>query len=101
MIDEKELERMKKKEAFLKKIGSKGTIRILQLLEAKGEMRYKDLQEFLNTHTLNARIKDLLSYNLIQHHIIREEIRKEWYTTTDKGKEVLDLLDQLTEVAGL
>lgn len=101
MKDEEDLEKMKKKEAFLNMIGSKGAIRILQLLNTKGEMRYKDFQEFLNTHTLNARIKNLLSYDLIQHHIIREEIRKEWYTTTDKGKEVLDLLDQLAEVVGL
>ncbi len=101
MKDEKDLERMKMQEAFFKVIGSEGTIRILQLLDKGGQMRYKDFQEFLNTHTLNARIRNLLSYDLVEHHMIREEVRREWYEITAKGRNVLELLNKLTEMAGL
>ena len=64
-------------------------------------MRYKELQEFLNTHTLNTRIKELLRHNLIQHNMVREEIRKEWYELTEDGKRVLELLNELAGIVSL
>ena len=86
---------MEKQEEFIKILGSKATRAILQFLERKEKARYKQLQEFVNTHTLNTRIKELLEYDLIQHHMVREETRKEWYEPTERGQKVLELLDEL------
>jgi len=41
--------------------------------------------EFMNTHTLNVRLRELLRYALVKHHIIREERRAKWYAMTEKG----------------
>ena len=97
MKDEKDIEKMKIQEAFFKMLGSKAAVRILQYLGTEGRVKYKDLQQFVNTHTLNVRIKDLLNHGLIEHHLIREEIRKEWYELTEKGKKVIGLLNRLIE----
>ena len=78
---------------FLKMIGVTGTKRILEFLDQHDKTQYKDLAEFMNTHTLNARLRELLRYDLVEHHIIRDEWRKiQWYTITEKGRTVLYLL---------
>ncbi|MBU7028217.1 MAG: winged helix-turn-helix transcriptional regulator [Theionarchaea archaeon] len=97
MKDEKDIEKMKIQEAFFKMLGSKAAVRILQYLGTEERVKYKDLQQFVNTHTLNVRIKDLLNHGLIEHHLTREEIRQEWYELTEKGKNVIELLNKLIE----
>ena len=77
---------------FLKMIGVTGTKRILDFLDQHDKTQYKDLAEFMNTHTLNARLRELLRYDLIEHHIIRDERKAEWYVITEKGRTVLYLL---------
>ncbi len=89
---------MEEQDEFIKILGSKATRRILQYLSREEKARYKQLQEFVNTHTLNTRIKELLQYNLIQHHMVREETRKEWYENTERGRKALQLLDELAEL---
>ncbi len=89
---------MEQQEHFIKMLGSKATRKILQFLEMEEKARYKELQEFVNTHTLNTRIKELLDYNLIQHHLVREDTRKEWYEPTERGRKVLELLDELANM---
>lgn len=98
MKSEKNIEKMKIQEAFFKMLGSRAAVRILQYLGTEERVKYKDLQQFVNTHTLNVRIKDLLNHGLIEHHLIREEIRKEWYELTQRGKKVVELLSKLIEV---
>jgi len=90
---------METQEDFIKVLGSKATLSILQFLDRKEKARYKQLQEFVNTHTLNTRLKELLEYDLIEHHIIREDTRKEWYEPTERGKRVLKLLNELATIA--
>ena len=97
MKDEKNIEKMEIQEAFFKLLGSKATVRILQYLSTEEKVKYKDLQQFVNTHTLNVRIKDLLNHGLIEHHFTKGEIRKEWYELTEKGKNVNELLNNLIE----
>jgi len=97
MKDEKNIEKMKIQEAFFKMLGSRAAVKILQHLGEEERVKYKDLQQFINTHTLNVRIKDLLNHGLIEHHLTREEIRQEWYELSEKGKEVLELLNKLIE----
>ncbi len=89
---------MEKQEEFIKILGSKATLSILQILSRKEKVRYKQMQQFVNTHTLNTRLKELLGYELIEHHIVREDTRKEWYEPTERGKKVLTLLNELTSM---
>ncbi len=89
---------MKKEDEFIKILGSKATRRILLFLEKEEKARYKELQEFVNTHTLNTRLKELLEHDLIQHHMVREDTRKEWYEPTERGRKVLQLLNELASM---
>lgn len=89
---------MKEQEQFIKMLGSKGTRDILQLLDKKEHVQYKEFQEVISTYTLNARIKGLLKFNLIQHHMVREDTRKEWYEPTEQGRKALKLLNELADM---
>jgi DNA-binding HxlR family transcriptional regulator len=89
---------MEEQEEFVKMLGSKATRSILAFLDKEGRVRYKQFQEFVNTHTLNTRLRDLMRYDLIQHHMVREEIRREWYEPTDKGRKALQLLNELANL---
>ena len=75
---------------FFRMMGLKGAAEILVTLDTMGKGRYKDMQKSLNTYTLNERIRDLLSYGLIEHHLVRENVRKEWYQLTETGKRVVE-----------
>jgi DNA-binding HxlR family transcriptional regulator len=86
-------------EYFLKILGKKGSVTIVRFLEEHGTARYIQLQQFVSTHTLNARIKDFMQLGLIEHHFVREPVRKEWYELTEKGKKVPPLLDYAREIA--
>ena len=88
-------------EEFMRMIGSKGTRDILKYIEEHGTAQYKDMLEIINTHTLNLRLRSFLDFHLIEHHITREVKRAEWYTITEKGKKVLNLLNNLLEVSKL
>lgn len=87
-----------KRKSLLKILGSKGTVDILRFLEKHGTAQYKDLQQFVSTHTLNARTRDLTWLGLIQHHFVREEVRREWYELTELGKRILQWLDELEKI---
>jgi DNA-binding HxlR family transcriptional regulator len=89
---------MEKQEKFIKMLGSKATRSILRFLDEEETARYKQFQEFVNTHTLNTRLKELMEYDLIQHHMVREETRREWYEATERGQKVLKLLDELADM---
>ena len=85
-------------EAFLKMIGLKGTVPILRYLNEKGEAQYVELIRLINVVSLNTRLKQLLHFKLIQHHLERLELRREWYSITDKGKKILNHLDEIVEL---
>ncbi|KYK32402.1 MAG: winged helix-turn-helix transcriptional regulator [Theionarchaea archaeon] len=88
----------KREENFLKMLGLKATKRILEFLDENGTAQYKQLQQFVNTHTLNTRMRELLDYNLVEHHLVREDVRKEWYEPTEKGKKVLHHLREMVHL---
>ena len=85
-------------EAFLKMIGLKGTMPILHYLNEKGEAQYTDLMKLINVVSLNTRLKQLLHFGLIQHHLERLETRREWYTTTEKGRKILEYLNEILKL---
>lgn len=74
--------------------GKKGTMQILEFLD-HGKVSYLQLQQLINTHTLNTRLRELLNYGLVQHHLERFEKRTEWYEITEKGRKVLYSLKEL------
>ena len=86
-------------EYFFKILGKKGSVVIVRFLEEHGTARYTELQQLVSTHTLNARIKDLMQLGLIQHYLVRENVRKEWYELTEKGKRALPYMNGLREIA--
>ena len=88
-------ERMKK---FLKVLGAKGAFDVLVYLDEHGKAQYRDLMEFVNTPTLNTRLRQLLTFDIISHHLERAETRKEWYELTEKGKEVVNHLKAVMEM---
>lgn len=88
----------KQEEEFLKMIGLKGTVPILRFLDEKKEGQYVELCHLVNVVTLNTRLKQLLYFGLIQHHLEKKEIRREWYTITNKGKKILDHVREMLKL---
>ncbi|KYK37625.1 MAG: winged helix-turn-helix transcriptional regulator [Theionarchaea archaeon] len=85
----------KEEKEFLKLIGLTGTIFILRYLNEHDSGQYKDLQDYINTHSLNQRLRTLLHFNLVEHHYVRDEKKKEWYTLTEKGRKILILVEKM------
>ncbi len=83
---------------FLKMLGATGTRQILEFLGEKDTARYTQMEKFLNTHTLNERLRQLLVFGLIRHHLEKAETRKEWYELTEKGRKALQYLQALLEL---
>ncbi len=94
---ENEMERMKE---VTRLIGLTSTIDVLEFLSQRDEGTYSQLQEFVNTHTLNVRLKGLIEYGFVEHHLEKTEIRREWYTITKKGRKVLELCRELGSLVG-
>ncbi len=88
----------KNEEDFLKLLGAKGTKQILEFLGRNSTAQYRQLMDFVNTPTLNTRLRDLLLFGIVSHHLERVETRREWYELTEKGKQVLQVLQELLEL---
>ena len=88
----------KEEEEFLKMIGLKGTLPVLKFLDERGEAQYGELTHLVNVVSLNTRLKQLLHFGLIEHHLERLELRREWYTITDRGREILDHLNEIVKL---
>ncbi len=89
-MDEIENERKRKKRELIKMLGLLNTLDILRFL-CKNEGNYAQLRQFVDTNTLNTRLRKLVEYGLIEHHFKRNKTRKEWYTITEKGRRVTEL----------
>jgi len=79
--------------------GLKGTIIILRYLNEHGAVQYKHFNEFVVTATLNDRLRQLLEFNLIQHNFTKKDLRKEWYELTEKGKKILQIVEDIIRLA--
>ncbi len=89
----------KDEEKLLKMLGARGTKQILEFMNEHDTARYKQMEEFTSTPALNRRLRELLSFDLIEHHFEREEGRREWYEITEKGKRFLKCIESIIEVA--
>jgi len=59
--------------------------------------QYKDLSSIkISVSTLNFRLLQFLNLGLIEHFAIRNaKQRREWYEITEKGRTVLEIVEQL------
>jgi DNA-binding HxlR family transcriptional regulator len=90
-MDEESLE-------LLKIIGLTKTVEILEYFREHGTARHHDLSQFVNMHTLNSRICQMLKFKLIEHHYERIKSKREWYTLTEKGKKVLEYAENVAKL---
>ena len=85
----------KGEEDLLKMLGARGTKQILEFLNQHGLCQYKQLEEFMNTHTLNIRLREMLTFQLVQFSFDRIEIKEKGYEITEKGEKILQHLREL------
>ncbi|MBU7029163.1 MAG: winged helix-turn-helix transcriptional regulator [Theionarchaea archaeon] len=88
---------MQIKDEILEILGKKGTISILEFLNQHHKVQYSQMKQFADTHTLNTRTRELLKYGLVEHHLEREITRREWYEITEKGRDILQCMQELLE----
>jgi len=84
----------KRERDFLKVLGSKYTKDILEYIAEHGKGQYTEFREFANTHILNVRLRQLLKFKLIQHCMVRNKLKKEWYELTERGRMALQFLEE-------
>jgi len=96
-ITTKRGDKMQIKDEILEILGKKGTISILEFLNQHDKVHYSQMKQFADTHTLNTRTRELLKYELVEHHLERERTRKEWYEITEKGRDILQSMQELLE----
>jgi DNA-binding HxlR family transcriptional regulator len=86
-------------EEFYKILGLKGTVKILKFLNKHGKAEYIDLSSIISYTSLNTRLMQLETLNLIEHHFDRgKEKREEWYELTEKGEKLILIFDQLEQL---
>lgn len=81
----------------LRLITSRPTREILDFLDLHGKVQYKDLMPVISVHTLNSRLHDFLDLKIVEHHMERLEMRREWYELTDKGRKVVQFLKDIAQ----
>lgn len=79
-------------------LGSKGTKEILQYLRKHGEVQYKDFDLSISIPTLGKHLAKLLKFNLVEHNITRDTKRREWYEITEKGRKILEHLEDMVKL---
>jgi DNA-binding HxlR family transcriptional regulator len=86
-------------EEFYRILGLKGTVNIIKYLSKHGKARYIDLSSLISYASLNTRLMQLETLNLIEHHFDRgKEKREEWYELTEKGKKLILIFNHLEEI---
>ncbi len=86
------------KEEPLKILFSKGTKEMLALAVEKGAARHKDFQQYGTPYLVNGRLNYLYGHGLLRHCFLKEEVRKEWYEPTEKGRKALECMRYLEEL---
>lgn len=84
-------------QSLFKVIGSPKAVDILKYLREQGTAQHRDFHAFTNAHTLNTRLNELITYELIEHHY-EKGVKKEWYTLTEKGSQVLAYMEEIAKV---
>ncbi len=85
---------------ILRLLGLRGTITILRYLNEHSTAQYHQFNQFIETSTLNERLRQLLHFKFINHYFVKEGVikRKEWYELTEKGRKVLKIAETIIQV---
>lgn len=75
------------------------SVKILLYLFEKGEVRYTDLTNLLTSRgTLSLNLKELDEEELIQRRVVTSKPIQSYYSLTDKGKVIAEILNRLDKV---
>lgn len=75
------------------------SVKILLFLNQKGEVRYTDLTNLITSRgTLSLNLKELDEEGLIQRRVMTTKPIQSYYSLTEKGKKVAEILQRLNEV---
>ncbi len=88
---------------FLMILSQKGTVGILRFLSTHDKGHYSDFHSNLpvSVSTLNARLRELLRLNLINHVLERRPVKNQSYLITEKGRKTLEHLEALITLSKL
>lgn len=88
-------------EYILKILSQKGVLEILENLDRKKSLKYKELEEFVgNPSTTSRRLNTLEKKGLVERHVSSEKYRPVYYRLTDKGRKLLFLVKEMHESYG-
>ncbi len=88
----------KGEEDLLKMLAAQSAKQILEFLNQHGLCQYKQLEEFMNTYTLNIRLREMLIFGLVQFSFDRIETKERGYEITEKGKKVLQIAEDIKKL---
>ena len=71
---------------------------LLSILDGKNQ--YNDFLSFGSNATINGRLRQLINLGLIEHKLVRDDKRREYYTLTERGESVIEA-DRIMEKAFL
>ena len=88
-------------ENILKILSQKGVLEILENLDNKRSLKYKELEEFVgNPSTTSRRLNSLERKGIIERLVSSERYRPVYYSLTDKGRKLLFLVKEMRESYG-
>ncbi|GBE56761.1 transcriptional repressor MprA [archaeon BMS3Bbin16] len=86
---------------ILKILSQKGVLEILENLDKKRSLKYKELEEFVgNPSTTSRRLNSLEKKGIVERHVSSEKYRPVYYQLTDKGRKLLSHVRELRENYG-
>lgn len=88
-------------ENILKMLSQRGVVEILENLERKKSLKYKELEESVgNPSTTSRRLNALEKKGLVERRVSAEKYRPVYYRLTGKGRKLLFLVREIHETYG-
>ena len=63
----------------------------------EGKNQNKHFRAFGANATINERTRQLINFGIIEHHLIRDGRRREYYTLTERGKRIIEQMERKAE----
>ena len=77
------------------------SVKIMLLIHSKGEVRHADLAKLIRSRgTLSLNLKEIDEEGLIQRRVVDTKPIQSYYSLTEIGKAVADILSRLHEKIG-
>lgn len=87
-------------EDFFHTLGKKGAILIIRTLMKKGKMNYSEIELLLgrNPKITSTRLEELIRSGLLIREVMSDKYRTVEYSLTEKGREITNLIEQITVI---